>query len=192
MRKDLPITPARIEQFFRLQVKHLNVVEAANAVGVDPTDMMLAIQEGTPGHAIFLRFANAMYIRMELELLCRALKGVVARSKEETAAGGYLLFDDAQALRLLTAHRARQEKRALEVAKMTGAGAAALAHPLPAVSADALFAFMKDRIEKAEVARKGADTNPNPKNGSRGDAEARRAQRVQIPLPSIPKRRGSG
>ena len=164
MRKDLPITLARIDQFCRLQTRHLNVLEAANAVGVDATDMMLAIEEGTPGHAIFLRYANAMYIRMELELLCRALKGVTARSKEETAAGGYLLFDDAQALRLLTAHRARQEKRALEVAKMTGTHP----QPLPAVSADALFAFMKDRVEQAEAARKGAATPaPKPQNGSR-------------------------
>lgn len=152
MRKNLPLTPETVERFFRRLLVTLNVVEAAQAVGVDPTDMMLAIQEGTLGHAIFLRHANALYIRLELELLCRAMKGVVARSKEETAAGGYLLFDDAQALRLLTAHRARQEKRAAEVAKMTGA---VPSEPLPAVSADALFAFMKDRVEKAEAAQKG-------------------------------------
>ena len=150
MRRDLPITPERVEQFFRHLLKTLNVVQAANAVGVDATDMMLAIQEGTAGHAIFLRHANALYIRLELELLCRALKGVTARSKEETAAGGYLLFDDAQALRLLTAHRARQEKRAAEVAKLTGT---VPSEPLPAVSADALFAFMKARVEKAEAAK---------------------------------------
>ncbi len=150
MRKNLPITPERIEQFFRLTLRNLNVVEAANAVGVDPTDMMLAIQEGTLGHAIFLRHANALYIRLELEMLCRALRGVTARSKEDTAAGGYLLFDDAQALRLLTAHRTRQEKRAAEVAKLTGKHPA---EPLPAVSADALFAFMKERVEKAEAAK---------------------------------------
>lgn len=150
MRKDLPVTPARVELFLRILLKTLNVLEAANAVGVDPTDMMLAMEEGTAGHPVFLRHTNALYIRLELELLCRALKGVTARSKEETAAGGYLLFDDAQALRLLSAHRARQEKRAAEVAKMTGAAC----DPLPPVSADALFAFMRDRIATAEAAGK--------------------------------------
>lgn len=166
MRKTLPLTPETVEQFLRQLMRHLNVVAAANAVGVDPTDMMMAMEEGTVGHAIFLRHSNALYIRLELELLCRALKGATARSKEEAAAGGYLLFDDAQALRLLSAHRARQEKRAAEVAKMTGA---VPSEPLPAVSADALYAFMKARVEAAEAARKDGD-----KKGSRGDAEARR------------------
>ena len=163
LRKTLPITPEKVEQFFRHMLRHLNVVEAANAVGVDPTDMMLAIEEGTLGHAIFLRHAIALYILLELELLCRAMKGAVARSKEERAAGGYLLFDDAQARRLLTAHRARQEKRAAEVAKMTGA----MPDPLPPVSGDALFAFIKARVEKLEAAKA-------KEKGPREAAKARR------------------
>lgn len=170
MRKDLSITVQRIEQFWRHLERDLNVTQAANAVGVNVSDVMMAMEEGAPGHAFFLRHTNAFYNRIELELVCRALKGVAARSKEETAAGGYLLFDDAQALRLLTAHRPRQEKRAAEVAKMTGANP----EPLPAVSADALFAFMKDRVEKAEAARKAEAAAPKAQTKSREAAKARR------------------
>ena len=166
------ITLGQIDTFLRAVLNAMDVNDAAAAVGVEPADLMLAMLEGEPGNALLLRYTNAMYNRIELDQLCRARRGTPARSKEAAAAGGHIIFDDAQALRLLSAHRARQEKRAAEVAKMAGAASVNGPEPLPPVSADALFAFMKDRISAAEAARTApAAPTAKAQYGSRGGSE---------------------
>lgn len=185
------IDSAQIEAFFRELLTTKDVDAAAAAAGVDTADMMLAMEEGTPENVLYQRHVNAMYNRIELDMLCRAFAGTKARSKEDIAAGGHVIYDDAQALRLLSAHRARQEKRAAEVAKLTGTACA----PLPPVSAEALFTFLRERVEAAEAAPNEIEPAQTPK-GSRPHpqkpAEARmRGQNTPSPS-STPLRSGEG
>lgn len=171
MQSDRPITPHRVEQFCRALLDTLDFNDASAAVGLSPADLMLAMEEGSAGHPIFQRYTNAMYNRIELDMLCRALSGTRTRSKEETVAGGHVVHDDAQALRLLTAHRARQEKRAAEVAKLAGTASAHEPESAPPpTSADALFAFIRDRVKAAE----GVGTDPRDQDSPEAAMARRR------------------